>query len=628
MKKKFVILILFFSFAALSTLGVTYRYFSLMVLTGKEYKSPGIEIERGPILDRNGNILAIQTNLFKISAIMRDLRNPQKTAECLAGILELDYSEIMEKFESGRNYILIQTVDMVTADKIREAIRENGLRGISISPAYGRNYPEKDLASHLIGFVGVRDESLADTENRGLAGMELQMDDWLYPRNQKPLTSEDKVYGNKVYLTIDLNIQRFAHQASLDIVEKFGADDGVITLVADAKTGEILAYVSLPEINLNNYTKIDNDDPAKINRPVAYTYEPGSVFKVFSVCSFLHLPEGIKKESRFFCDGFYRDSNGRPIIKCTGKHGDIDTGDIIRYSCNTVCYASESVNEESFHYMIKQFGFGDKTGVEVPKEEPGKIDDFNRWNSRSKPTFSMGQGLSVNAMQIIRAATAITNHGTMLQPYLVSKVTDERGITVLEKGRREVNKVVSPSVADEMLLMMERATNDRGTARRIGVEGVRVSAKTGTAEVFDPAEGKYSDSKYTASCLAIFPTEDPKYIVYNVVFTPSKTDINTGAGISVPAVGKIINDIISYKGMKREGDLRIEYSEPTVFRSVNYSVGDIVPDFTGASKKHLLSLFEDERFNIRIQGEGWVYSQNPPPGTPVTEGMTLEFRLK
>lgn len=620
---------LFFSVTILAVLGVTSRYLYLMVLAPPAPVSPSVEIERGPILDRNGNILAMQTNLFKISANVKEIKNPQKTSECLSELLDMSSEEIMTELKSGRKYILLQTVDMLTAEKIRTAIKENGLWGITISPAYGRIYPEKELASHLIGFVGLRDGSGKNSETRGLAGIELRMEDFLYPRNEEPTVTERTVYGNKVYLTLDLNIQKFAHQASLEIVEKYGADDGVITIVADARTGEILAYVSLPEINLNSYSKIKNDDPAKIDRPVAYTYEPGSVFKVFSVSSFMHLAEGISKDSRFFCDGTYKDSNGRVIIKCTGKHGDIDTGDIIKYSCNTVCYASDAVSEEDFHYMIKQFGFGEKTNIEVPKEEPGDIRHFSRWNGRSKPTISMGQEISVNAMQIIRAATAIANHGTMLAPHVISKVTDERGNIILENSRDVVNEeVVSPAVADEMLLMMERATNG-GTARRIGVDGVRVSAKTGTAQVYDAAEKKYSDSKFTASCIAIFPTDDPQYIVYNVVFSPLKTDVTTGAGISVPAIGKIINNIISYKGIKREGDMKLQYNNSElVIQSRDFTVGNYIPDFTGASKKHLLALFNDGRFNIRISGEGWVVKQNIPPGTPVTEGMTLEFTLK
>ena len=613
-----------FALAFIALCGIIGRYFQIMVLSPRDESASqkNYRVERGPILDRNGVVLAIQTRLFRVSGWRPTLKNPDYVAKKLSEILEIPEEEIKAKFEKkGGDLIqLARKVSFEAAEKIQDLLKSGEISGIRVDNDYGRLYPEKELASHLIGFAG--------EDNKGLDGIELQMDKYLYPAGNQDAIS-GVVYGNQVYLTIDVNIQNFAQQASMDVMEQYEPLDGVITLVADAKTGEILAYVSMPELDLNNYTKYRADDPIKRNKPVIYTYEPGSVFKVFSISSFMHIPNGITAESRFFCNGFYTNVIGNPI-KCTGKHGDIDTGDIIKYSCNPgTCTASESVSPDEFYFMIKQFGFGEPSGVELPGEEKGNVRPPAKWSDRSKPTMAMGQEVQVNAMQIIKAATAISNHGIMLTPHVIKKVVDATGHLVFENEKQTVMEVVSQKVADEMLLMMERASVDRGTARRHNVGGIRMSMKTGTAQVYDEVIKKYSDEKFTASCIAIFPTEDPQYIIYNVVFHPMKGGITTGAGIAVPAVGKLANDIISYKGMARKGDTVLGFDGSIEgAQEKNYSVIDVIPDFTGASKKHLLPLFKDDRFNLIIKGEGWVVKQSPEPGTPVEPGMTLEFELQ
>ena len=615
--------LLVFAIAIISLCGILGRYFYLMVLTPRDEASAqkNYRVERGPILDRNGVVLAIQTRLFRVSAWRPTLKNTDYVVKKLSEILEIPEEDIKEKIDKtgGKLIQIARKVSFEAAEKIQDLLKSGEISGIRVDNDYGRSYPEKELASHLIGFAG--------EDNKGLDGVELQMDKYLYPVGDEKAFS-GVVYGNQVYLTIDVNIQNFAQQASMDVMAQYEPLDGVITLVADAKTGEILAYVSMPELDLNNYTKYRADDPIKRNKPVIYTYEPGSVFKVFSISSFMHIPNGITPESRFFCNGLYTNISGNPI-KCTGKHGDIDTGDIIKYSCNPgTCTASESVSPEEFYFMIKQFGFGEASGVELPREEVGMIRQPSKWSDRSKPTMAMGQEVQVNAMQIIKAATAISNHGIMLMPHVIKKVVDATGHVVFENDKQPIMEVVSQKVADSMLLMMERASVDRGTARRHNVGGVRMSMKTGTAQVWDDAIKKYSDEKFTASCIAIFPTEDPQYIIYNVVFHPMKGGITTGAGIAVPAVGKLANDIISYRGMQRTGDPVLGFDGAINVQEKNFTVIDVIPDFTGASKKHLLPLFKDDRFNLKIKGDGWVVKQSPAPGTPVEPGMTLEFELQ
>ena len=289
-------------------------------------------------------------------------------------------------------------------------------------------------------------------------------------------------------------IQTIAQHVSEEIMEQYEPLAGVMTLVVDAKTGDIIASVDLGGTGEN--------------RPETYTYEPGSVFKIFSISSIMFLPDGITADSNFTCDGFYDKVKGNPI-KCIKAHGEIDTGDIIKYSCFPgTCYAVETVTNKELHFMLTQFGFR-----VLPPEE---------WSERSKYTVALGQEIAVTAKQVVKAATVFANHGMLSD-------------NVLE--------VVSPKVADAMLLMMEKAAQPDGIARLHGVKDCRVAIVSGTAQWYDPELKVYSDTKFVASALAIFPVEEPKYIVYNVVLHPSKGGITTGTGICVPAVGKIINGI-------------------------------------------------------------------------------------
>lgn len=291
-------------------------------------------------------------------------------------------------------------------------------------------------------------------------------------------------------------IQTAIQQVSEEIMEQYEPLAGVMTLVADAKTGDIIASVDIGGTG--------------DNRPETYTYEPGSVFKIFSISSAMFLPNGITADSKFTCEGFYKFDSRKPI-KCTKAHGEINTSDIIKYSCYAgTCSAVETVTDKELHFMQNQFGFR-----VLPPEE---------WSERSKYTVALGQGIAVTARQMVKAATVFANNGML--------------------GGNEV-EVVSPKVADSMLLMKEKATEPDGIAWLHGVKDCRVAIVPGTAQWYDPETRTYSDSKFVASALAIFPIEDPKYIVYNVVLHPSKGGITTGTGICVPAVGEIINRINS-----------------------------------------------------------------------------------
>ncbi|MBN2050855.1 MAG: transpeptidase family protein [Spirochaetales bacterium] len=573
-------------------------------------------VERGPILDRNGRILAIQTAMDSVEAWIPYIREAQETAGLLAEILEMDEEELFTAFTTRSGSMWIKRkITPTEAARIRELQAQDRLPGIYLRQEFGRNYPEQRIAGHLIGYVG--------TDNVGLDGIEYALEDTLSPEPEG--RHQDTLYGNQVFLTIDITIQHTAEKLAREALEEYQADS-VMILVADAKNGDILASASAPDFNPNSF--MDFSEKERKNLPVTFSYEPGSVFKIFSIASFLDTGS-ITPYTTFFCNGLYENPLLREPIACLGAHGSVDAEHILEYSCNAgAAYASDTISIEDFHMMITRFGFGKPTGLPLAGESHGLVRDPGQWSSRSKPTISFGQEILVSAMQIIQATTTFTNRGIMLRPHIIKKIVAPDGRVLEEYNREPIREVISAATADTVLNMMEAATGPAGTARRAAVEGYRMSAKTGTAEVLDPKTGTYSKEAFLASCLAILPTDDPALIVYVVIDYP-KTGIYYGSRIAAPIVGAISSEILTYLGIPGEGYRVIEHPGMiTLPAQQALTVGATLPDFTGFSKKDLLPLLEDHRFTLKIQGSGWVVRQYPPAGTTVTEGMTISVELQ
>ncbi|MCP5513862.1 MAG: transpeptidase family protein [Spirochaetales bacterium] len=601
------------------------RYMSLMLFSpagGDDSVTHKPVVERGPILDRNGRILAIQTRLYSVTAWIPSIKDVGKTASIISEVLEIDKNQLIQDISSRSRFMYIKRkISNSDAENLRGYIDKGDLPGIGLEPEYGRSYPEKELASHLIGYTG--------TDNTGLEGIEYTYNSILSPPSTQSIGNSRDIYGNQVFLTIDINIQNFAHQAALEAWEKYNPDS-VMMIAAEARTGDILAYVSIPEVDLNNFSASQAGD--RINRPVANAYEPGSVFKIFSIASFLQLG-GIDEQSEFYCNGFFEiNTEGtNPVkIKCLGNHGAVTPETILKYSCNAgAAYASLTVSDESFYRMLKLFDFGERTGVLLPGETVGLLREDRLWSIRSKPTISFGQEISVSAMQIVKAASVFANEGVMLQPHIVSKVVEHDGKVVDKSVREPIRQVISPETASSVLHMMTTVADaDGGTGRRAAVDGITMAVKTGTAQKLDKQTGKYSENEFISSCLAVFPAEDPQIIVYNVIENPKKVSYYGGV-IAAPLVGDLSDKIVSYLGIPRTGDMVINHpGKITIKQKPPLTLEDKVPDFTGMSKRELLPLLKDNRVKVLITGDGWVRNQNPPPGTDVVDGLNIRLELE
>ena len=600
-----------FVMIALVVVLIVARYGTIML--GEERASGALlaqpTVERGPILDRNGRILAIQTELETLWAWRPEVADPARVAAELAPLIGMREGELADRLSGPTGSVTIKrTISPSESEAVRQAREQGRLQGIRLRPDRGRSYPEQESLAPVIGFVG--------DDGVGLTGIEYTMEDWLAP-------GEGDAYGNQVFLSVDMNVQYESERLARLALREHRADS-VILLTMDSRSGDILGYASVPGFDPNLFSAYA--ESARRNRPISDVYEPGSVFKIFSVASFLQLGS-IDMTSTFATTGVYERSE--PPITDLANYGTIDTTGILRFSSNVgAAMASERANARSFYNMLRLFGFGEETGVDLNGEEAGILARPDSWSGRTKPTIAIGQEIAVTALQVAAGATVFANSGILIKPNIVDKIVSPTGRVLLDYGRTPVREVVSPETARSVLLAMEQAVVADGTARRVRYDGLRVAAKTGTAEKPDPATGTYSDSAFLASTLAILPVDDPSVIVYMVIDHP-KTGEYYGGRIVTPIVRDYLDFLVPYLGLPVAGDREVVHAGRITVPSVGLpGISDSVPDFTGLPKRTLLPLLDRDDLEVTIDGFGWVVRQEPPAGTPLREGMSIRLELE
>ena len=612
---RFIIFVVIASLFAVCIIG-TYGILSVQDVPERMVSSQ--EKVRGTIVDRNGKPLAVSTNFYHLSVTPRAVNNLEKAAQLLAPTLQMNAAQIVQTIQgSSRVFYLKKHLDETEHDVLSNLLKENEIVGFRFDKIPGRVYPERDLAAQLIGFMG--------DDGEGLAGIEYSMQRELAPNFSPNMT--EVLDGQNVYLTIDANLQYKLEKIALNAMESTQAES-VMMVAADGKTGEILSYISLPSVDLNQYR---NSTPAqRQDRPAVYAYEPGSVFKVFSVATFFDAGL-ISRNEKFVCDGRYDVStaNGERVrITCLDHHGSITAEQALQYSCNdALAQMSARINSEYFINKLKELGFGSRTGVNLPGETAGlvKTPSDRLWSGRSKPTISIGQEISVSALQMVRAATALTNHGTTLELSVVSRITDRDNNDVMVHVPKAGNQVFADTTATYLLECM-KSTAQVGTGHRAALGDIAIGVKTGTAQMIDNTTGGYSDTDFISNCIAVFPAENPQVILY-IVITKAKGETYAGR-IVAPVVAEAADVIIDHMGLSRESAASLAHSGLISVPAGSLpDIVNVLPDFTGIPKRNLTALLTHDKLNVVIKGDGYVVAQHPPAGTPVTEGMTIEFYL-
>lgn len=525
--KRFYKLFGFFSLAL--ALAVLARFFYLMAPPGRRprtYRDPEVstELARGRIVDRDGRILAMDIPALRVAADPRRVEDPASAARGLSPVLGVPEEELEERLRRGSAYsVLLRRLDNGKKAALDEALGRLGLEGaVYTEPIAARFYPYGFHATQIIGFT--------DPDLNGLEGVELAFDKNL---RAVPRLGPGPSWGDTVQLTLDMELQCVCDSIVQEMAEAHDPDWAVLVLL-DARTGEVLASVSHPWRNPN---LLASPSPESLqNKSFAFMVEPGSVFKVFSLAACLEAGSPAVLEP-FDCRGrnVLETPLGREVaINCHEPHGTVDYKKMVALSCNgaAASYALGTPDEE-FYEILRRFHFGEAYDLGLPNA-PGRLSPPEAWSFRSKPTIAFGQEMMATGLQLASAATALCGGGLLKEPVLVRSVTDAEGRTVCSPPSRPPVQVVSASTAAKVLEAMETAAQEGGTAVRAAACGVRVAAKTGTAEILSSPSGAV-----TASTLAIFPADDPAYIVYIAASNPKGGDI-WGANIASPAVGRLV----------------------------------------------------------------------------------------
>ncbi|MCL2411289.1 MAG: penicillin-binding transpeptidase domain-containing protein, partial [Treponema sp.] len=420
MKKRYVVL---FSFLGLFSLFLLIHYANLMI-NGEPPPPPRQRAslpERGSILDRNGRFLALSIRFADVSVWRPSIPragNSQNLpcldiiAEELADILEMTPDEIRTRITASESNFLYlrRQIDDATARRLSALIRERRIRGIIVQPVSGRVYPEGNLASQVVGFVGNTNE-----------GIEFAFDNILSGVNNDGI-------GSDVVLTIDVHVQYILHQIAERTKQETQAES-IIFVAMDPRNGYILGSVSLPDFDPNNFRVSDAN--SRMNRPAIWAFEPGSTFKVYTMAALLDAG-AIRHDSVFFCNGVFMPARGAPIT-CLVNHGRVTAREIVILSCNVgAAYASQNISPAAFHRSLSDLGFGSRTGAGSPGETAGYFAPVSSWSDRSKPTIAFGQEIAVSAYQILKATSAIANDGILVPPRLVSRIVSPDGRTSSE----------------------------------------------------------------------------------------------------------------------------------------------------------------------------------------------------
>jgi cell division protein FtsI (penicillin-binding protein 3) len=608
-------LVFFLTVIVLAAIGLLIRYALLMLggSTPQAARARGIP-ERGAILDRNGRYLALQTRFANISVWRPEITGVEALAKELAPILEMPAAGIEEKITNApADFIYLKKQVADTTIKLIQTAREEGkLRGVSVEPVMGRIYPEKSLASQIIGFVG--------DQNDGLGGIEYAFDEALSG-------SGNNGKGSQVVLTIDANVQYILEQIAEATMRENQAE-AVMFMAMDPRTGDILGSASLPGFDPNDIRL--SSDIERMDRPAIWAYEPGSVFKVFSLSALMESG-AIGGNSVFVCNGKYERVTGRGEriqINCLGSHGSVGPKEIIIYSCNAgAAYASDRQTNGMFHESLREYGFGSRTGAGNPGETAGFLRAAERWSDRSKPTIAMGQEISVSAMQMIQAAGAVANDGVLVPPKIVSRIISADGKTVKTPEPIPGRRILKPETARAMRSYMVDVTSSIGTGWRANVEDLSLAVKTGTAQIIDPVTRAYSDTDFIASCIALLPAESPSLILYLVIIKPRGEYF--GGRIAAPPIREAAEALVDYLGIPRGRNPQVNHPATiTLPADQAPKIGSHVPNFSGLAKRSILPLLLRDDLRIEIHGEGWVRRQSPPPGTPLTPETVIVLELE
>ncbi len=652
MFKRIFAILLVLCIGAFGIAGV--RLTGLMIVNAEEYQSKALQQQlkdiailpkRGAIYDRNMNYLATSSTAWTIYISPNDIKDDAERELVVSGlseILGMDAEKIREKANKNNQYEIIKRqVEKPETDKIRTFISENGLGStIGISETTKRYYPNDNLASAVLGFVG--------SENQGLYGLESQYDSELQgvegrivaSKNAKgedmPFTYQKIIEakeGNSLVLTIDSTIQYYVENALSKAVIDSNVQERGCAIAMNVNTGEILAMATKPDFNPNDpFTIYDTaaaeyintltgDEKSKAlseaqykqwrNKAITEVYYPGSVFKIITGSA--SIEEGVvNASSTFDCSG--RITIANTTFKChkTTGHGHQNLAEVFQNSCNPAfILMGQGLGKDTFYKYFKAYGLTEKTGIDLPGEEMSIFYTADQMGPVELASESFGQTINLTPIQLITAIAAAVNGGNLVQPHIVKQIIDANGNVVKNIEPTVKRQVISEETSAYMRELLEGVVTN-GSGKNAYVAGYRVGGKTGTSQKQNLKNEDGSITRYISSFCGIAPADDPEIAII-VLLDEAKVQNYYGSAIAAPVVGQIFEEVLPYM------NIEAKYTEEELAKM------DIkTPDVLGKSVDEAKNAISQANLNVTVIGDGeTVERQVPTSQQSISKGGTV-----
>lgn len=608
-----------------------------------------VSAKRGTIYDANGNVLAESASVWQVVMSPVNFKNDkqrQAAAKGLSEIFDLEYNDVLDDTKQQSHYVVVKRrIESDEREKVLELIdtlkKDYSCSGvIQLLDDYKRYYPKNSLASSVIGFTG--------SDDQGLEGIEYEYDSYLSGtpgriitaqnargtdmpfRYEQNVESED---GNNVYLTIDETIQSICEKYMQKGVEDNNVLNKGVCIAMDVNTGAILAMVTTDGYDLNNPYELSAKDKKKIkstakskqaeaesaalsnmwrNKAVADTYMPGSVFKM-CVASAALEENLVNEKTSFTCTGSI--SVEGETIHCSNisGHGTQNFVEVISNSCNPAfIQIGQMLGAGKFRQYYQGFGFSDKTGIDLPGEAEDSFWKEGKMGGVDLAVASFGQNFSITPIQMITACAAVSNGGYVVQPHVVSKITDSKGNVIKTVDKKVKRQVISDDTSKKMNEYLEYNTERQGAAAGY-ISGYKVAGKTGTTEKRGVTKFESSFSEdYISSFCGYAPADDPQ-IAMLVFFDTPDGDAYSGSQVSSPVFINIMSEVLPYL------DVKTSYTDEEL-GYVDASAGD----YTGVSVDEAKTAVEADGFTATVKGNGsTVISQIPTVSSGLQKGGSI-----
>lgn len=626
-----------------------------------------VPIYRGSIYDRQGRLLAMSVPQRSLFADGEMVANPQKAANLLAPILQESAPAIQSKLtrtsKNNRQRRFIWLKRELT-DQQANAVADLNVAGLHLIDEYRRFYPSRQIAGQLLGFVG--------SDGTGLEGVEKAYDQVLRERFQatgqqrdglkKRLAFESKTVSTNqerpgLSLTVDSYLQYLAERELEEAVKKYRAKSGEV-VVLDTRTFEVLAMANWPAFNPNNYRQEVADTWR--NRSITDLFEPGSTFKVFLVAGAIE-EKTVSTTDRIYCEnGKYRLASH--TINDVHPYGWLTIPDLIKHSSNIgASKIAVQLGQERYHRYIRGFGFGAKTGIDLPAEAKGAVRHWKRWRPVDLAAAGFGQSIGVTTLQLTAAVASIANGGVWMQPILAQGFLDQSGQWSPAHDSRTSRQVVRKKTAGQVRDMMVEVTKPGGTGVQAAINGFAVAGKTGTAQMLDPGSKRYSSTRYISIFTGFAPADNPRIAISVVIHEPHGAIY--GGVVAAPVFHDIAAQALPYLGAAPADDgLTPGSCVPNLLKAtpsvkpvaIHYTSGDAkarpmtapnlsagcyppgqsdtdpaaMPNVVGLSFRSALQQLQHLQGRIQMEGSGQVVGQFPLPGTHITPGEVIELVLE